>query len=44
MSKKKEISIRSGAAKYLTFVAATGEQANSIEMRYHGENLCRGGV
>ena len=43
MSKKKEISIRSGAAEYLTF-AATGEQANSIEMRYHGENLCRGGV
>ena len=41
MSKKKEISIRSGAAEYLTFVAATGEQANSIEMRYHGENLCR---
>jgi len=28
----------------LTFVAATGEQANSIEMRYHGENLCRDGV
>lgn len=44
MSKKKEISIRSGAAEYLTFVAATGKQANSIEMRYHGENLCRGGV
>ena len=44
MSKKKEISIRSGAAEYLTFVAATGEQANSIEMRYPGENLCRGGV
>ena len=37
MSKKKEISIRSGAAEYLTFVAATGEQANSIEMRYHGK-------
>lgn len=44
MSKKKEISIRSGAAEYLTFVAATGEQANSIEMHYHGENLCRDGV
>ena len=34
MSKKKEISIRSSAAEYLAFVAATGEQANSIEMRY----------
>lgn len=39
MSKKKEISIRSGAAEYLTFVAATGEQANSIEMRYEDENI-----
>ena len=39
MSKKKEISIRSSAAEYLTFVAATGEQANSIEMRYEDENI-----
>ena len=39
MSKKKEISIRSGDAEYLTFVAATGEQANSIEMRYEDENI-----
>lgn len=39
MSKRKEISIRSGAAEYLTFVAATGEQANSIEMRYEDENI-----
>ena len=39
MSKKKEISIRSGAAEYLTFVAATGEQANSVEMRYEDENI-----
>lgn len=39
MSKKEEISIRSGAAEYLTFVAAIGEQANSIEMRYEDENI-----
>ena len=39
MSNKKEISIRSSAAEYLTFVAATGEQANSIEMRYEDENI-----
>ena len=39
MSKKKEVSIRSSAAEYLTFVAATGEQANSIEMRYEDENI-----
>lgn len=39
MSKKKEISIRSSAAEYLTFVAATGEQVNSIEMRYEDENI-----
>lgn len=39
MSKKKEASIRSGAAEYLTFVAATGEQSNSIEMRYEDENI-----
>lgn len=39
MSKKKEISVRSGAAEYLTFVAATGEQSNSVEMRYEDENI-----
>ena len=36
---KKEISIRSSAAEYLTFVASTGDSADSIEMRYEDENI-----
>ncbi|WP_300692910.1 virulence RhuM family protein [uncultured Oscillibacter sp.] len=36
---KKEISIRSSAAEYLTFVASTGGNAESIEMRYEDENI-----
>jgi hypothetical protein len=42
MSKKKqnnEISIRSSAAEYLTFIAATGDNSQSIEMRYEDENI-----
>ena len=40
MAKKKdEISIRSSAAEYLTFVASTGNQPDSIEMRYEDENI-----
>ena len=41
MSKKKknEITIRSSAAEYLTFIAATGDNANSVEMRYEDENI-----
>lgn len=31
--------IRSSAAEYLTFVAATGEQPQSVEMRYEDENI-----
>ena len=31
--KKEEISIRSSAAEYLTYVASIGEQEDSIEMR-----------
>jgi hypothetical protein len=31
--------IRSSAAEYLTFVAATGSAQNSVEMRYEDENL-----
>ncbi len=39
-NKKKEISIiRSSAAEYLTFVAATGDSENSFEMRYEDENI-----
>jgi hypothetical protein len=39
MSKKKISLIRSSAAEYLTFVAATGEQSQSVEMRYEDENI-----
>lgn len=37
--KKQELSIRSSAAEYLTFVAATGDQTQSVEMRYENENI-----
>ena len=37
--KKNESSIRSSAAEYLTFVASTGDSAESIEMRYEDENI-----
>lgn len=39
MKKQSEISIRSSAAEYLTFVAATGDNPASIEMRYQDENV-----
>ncbi len=35
----KEITIRSSAAEYLTFIAATGDNPQSIEMRYEDENV-----
>ncbi len=37
--KKNEISIRSSAAEYLTYVASVGNQADSFEMRYEDENI-----
>ena len=37
--KNKEITIRSSAAEYLTFVASTGGNPQSIEMRYEDENI-----
>ena len=38
--KKKEVSItRSSAAEYLTFIAATGDDERSVEMRYEDENI-----
>lgn len=38
--KKKDFSIiRSSAAEYLTFIAATGNDEQSIEMRYENENI-----
>ena len=39
MKKKNEITIRSSAAEYLTFVASTGESDTSYEMRYEDENI-----
>ena len=37
--KKQEITIRSSAAEYLTYVASVGDQQDSIEMRYEDENI-----
>lgn len=37
--KSNEISIRSSAAEYLTYVASVGGQEDSIEMRYEDENI-----
>ena len=37
--KKDEITIRSSAAEYLTYVATVGDQQDSIEMRYENENI-----
>ena len=40
MKKKKgEVTIRSSAAEYLTYVASIGDQHDSIEMRYEDENI-----
>lgn len=40
MKKKNDkVTIRSSAAEYLTFVASTGDSAESIEMRYEDENI-----
>ena len=40
MKKKKgEITIRSSAAEYLTYVASVGDQQDSIEMRYEDEYI-----
>ncbi|MEA3545818.1 MAG: virulence RhuM family protein [Thermodesulfobacteriota bacterium] len=37
--KKNALSIRSSAAEYLTFIAATGSSDDSIEIRYEDENI-----
>ena len=40
MKKKKNLpTICSSAAEYLTYVAATGDSADSFEMRYQDENI-----
>ena len=37
--KKDEVTIRSSAAEYLTYVATVGDQQDSFEMRYEDENI-----
>ncbi len=37
--KRKDITIRSSAAEYLTFIAATGDDKEAIEVRYEDENI-----
>ena len=37
--KKNEITIRSSAAEYLTYVAAVGDDKDYIEVRYEDENI-----
>ncbi len=36
---KHEITIRSAAAEYLTFVSTVGDQPGSVELRYEDENI-----
>jgi len=38
-NQKKEITIRSSTAEYLTFVASGGGSSSSVEMRYEDENI-----
>ncbi len=37
--KKEEVTIRSSAAEYLTYIAATGDNENAVEIRYEDENI-----
>ncbi len=37
--KKNQINIRSSAAEYLTYIAAIGDDSDSIEVRYEDENI-----
>ena len=39
VKKKSEITIRSSAAEYLTYIASVGDSTSSIEMRYEDENI-----
>ena len=36
---KKEVTIRSSCAEYLTYVSLMGDDADSIELRYEDENI-----
>lgn len=37
--KKQDITIRSSASEYLTYVASFGDSVNNFEVRYEDENL-----
>lgn len=37
--KKNQVTIRSSAAEYLTYIASVGDSADSVEMRYENENI-----
>ena len=37
--KKSEVTIRSSAAEYLTYIASTGDTVESVEIRYEDENI-----
>lgn len=39
MTKKQDITIRSSAAEYLTYISAVGDTNESIEIRYEDENI-----
>ena len=39
MKNKKEITIRSSCAEYLTYVSLLGDDADSVELRYEDENI-----
>ena len=39
MKEKNDIAIRSSTAEYLTYIAATGDDSQSFEMRYEEENI-----
>ena len=38
-STNKKVTIRSSAAEYLTYIAASGDSEESIEVRYEDENI-----
>lgn len=38
-NKNNEVTIRSSAAEYLTYVASVGEETHNVEVRYEDENI-----
>ena len=36
---RRQISIRSSAAEYLTYIASTGDKSSGVEIRYEDENI-----